>query len=56
MERRGRNSKGPVMADAGEEGSGERRRAGAVQALDVTLREAIGEGCCSVWQGGARET
>ena len=46
----------PVTADAREERSGRCRRASAGQAMDVALREAIGEGRCSVWQGGAQET
>ena len=46
----------PVTADAREERSGRRRRASAGQAMDVALREAIGEGRGSVWQGGAQET
>jgi len=40
------------MADTGEEGPGPRGRDGAVQALGVSPREAIGEGRGSVGQGG----
>jgi hypothetical protein len=38
------------------EGPGQRRRAGAVQALDATLHHAVGEECDSVWLGREEET
>ena len=42
------NIRGPVTVDAREEGSGQRRWAGATQALDITLHDAICEECGSV--------
>src|SRR6185312_8859181 len=42
------------MEDAGEEGSGPRRRGDTVRALDDTLR-GHRRGCGSVWPGGAQE-
>jgi hypothetical protein len=47
--RRSFNIKGPVTLDAREEGSGQRRRVGAMQALNITLHDAICEECNSVW-------
>ena len=47
--RRSFNIKGPVTVDAREEGLGQRRRVGSMQALNVTLRDAICEDCNSVW-------
>ncbi len=47
--RRSFNIKGPVTVDAREEGLHQRRRVGSMQALNVTLRDAICEDCNSVW-------
>jgi hypothetical protein len=41
--------KGPVTVHAREEGLSERRRVGAMQALNITLDDAICEECNSVW-------
>jgi len=47
--RRSFNIQGPVTVDAREEGSDQRRRVGAMQALNTTLYDAICEECNSVW-------
>ena len=41
--------KGPVAVDAREEGLSQRRRVGAMQALNITLDDAICKECNSVW-------
>jgi len=47
--RRSFDIKGPVTVHAREVGLGERRRVGAMQALNITLEDAICEDCNSVW-------
>ena len=47
--RRSFDIKGPVTVDAREEGLDQRRRVGAMQALNITLDDAICEECNSVW-------
>jgi hypothetical protein len=47
--RRSYGIQGPVTVDAREEGLGQRRRAGSMQALNITLDDAICEDCNSVW-------
>ena len=47
--RRSFDIKGPVRVDAREKGPGQRRRVGSMQALNVTLDDAICEECNSVW-------
>ena len=47
--RRAFDIKGPVTLDAREEGLDQRRRVAAMQALDITLDDAICEDCNSVW-------
>jgi hypothetical protein len=47
--RRSFDIKGPVTVDAREEGLGQRRRVGSMQALNITLDDAICEKCNSVW-------
>ena len=47
--RRAFDIKGPVTLDAREEGLNQRRRVAAMQALDITLDDAICEDCNSVW-------
>jgi hypothetical protein len=47
--RRSFDIKGPVTVNAREEGLSQRRRVGAMQALNITLDDAICEDCNSVW-------
>jgi hypothetical protein len=47
--RRSFNIKGLVTVDTREEGSDQRRRVGAMQALNLTLHDTICEECNSVW-------
>ncbi len=46
--RRSFDIKGPVTVDAREEGLDERRRVAAMQALNITLDDAICEDCNNV--------
>lgn len=47
--RRSFGIKGPVTVDAREEGLDQRRRIGSMQALNITLDDAICEDCNSIW-------
>jgi hypothetical protein len=47
--RRSFGIKGPVTVDSREEGLDEHRRVGSMQALNITLDDAICEDCNSVW-------